>query len=146
MGLNTIVMLGRFVAQPELKHTSSDIAVCSFTLAVQRPGAKDKTDFIDCVAWRNTAEFITKYFNKGSMIAVQGVLTSRMFEDKDGNKRKAYEVQVDNVSFTGSKSENEGGNSYPKTDFSVAEPQSFNQGNFAAVDFEEIGADGDLPF
>ena len=105
--LNQLSIMGRFTAPPELKYTSNNTAVLSFTLAVDRDySGKDKekqTDFIECVAWRHTAEFISKYFTKGSRAGVTGKLYSRKWTDKDGNKRTAWEAQVDNIYFADSK-------------------------------------------
>ena len=107
--LNNAVIMGRLVADPELRTTGSGISVLSFTVAVDRgfvrQGEDRQADFIDVIAWRQTAEFISKYFRKGSMIAIQGHIQTRMYEDKNGNKRKAVEVVADNVSFCGSKAE-----------------------------------------
>lgn len=107
--LNNAVIMGRLVADPELRTTESGVSVTSFTVAVDRRFAnKDEekqADFIDVVAWRQTADFVCKYFRKGSMIAVQGSIQTRTYEDKDGNKRKAVEIVADNVSFCGSKSD-----------------------------------------
>lgn len=119
--LNVAVLMGRLVADPELRHTQSDTAVCSFRVAVDRNFASKsgerQTDFIDVVAWRQTAEFVCRYFTKGQMIAVNGSIQTRPWEDKQGNKRTAVEVVADNVSFCGSKRESggsggSGGNSY----------------------------------
>ena len=135
MSMNVCAMMGRFVRDPELKNTQSGTAVCSFTLAVDRnytpKGEEKKADFIDFTAWRGTAEFICKYFRKGDLIAITGELQTRTYEDKDGNKRKAVEVVVDNASFCGSKSDNR------TTDIS---PAADAQG------FEEVTGDEDLPF
>ena len=87
----------------ELKQTTTGLSVCSFSLAVPRPNVKDTTDFINCVAWRNTAEFISKYFKKGNLIAVAGVLTSRKYEDQKGNSRTVFEVVIDRAEFCESK-------------------------------------------
>ena len=96
--------MGRLVADPELKYTPNNVAVLSFTVAVDRAYSKDRenrqTDFLDIVAWRNTAEFVSKYFKKGQMIAVCGSIQTRMWEDKDGKKRKNVEIIADEVSFT----------------------------------------------
>lgn len=99
--LNTITIMGRLTRDPELRHTQSDLAVASFTLAVDQDYAKDekKTDFIDCVAWRQTGEFVSKYFNKGSMAVVSGRLQIREWTDKEGNKRRSAEVVADHVYF-----------------------------------------------
>lgn len=101
--MNTTALLGRLVGTPELRVTSSNKKVISFTLAVRR--TKEITDFIDCVAWEHNAEFITKYFEKGQLMAATGHITTRTYEDKNGNKRKAVEVVVDSVDFAGEKSE-----------------------------------------
>lgn len=110
--LNHIVIMGRLVRDPELRRTGSGIAVASFTVAVDRDfGSKDggqkETDFIDCVAWRQTGEFVSKYFRKGSMIAVSGRLQIRGWTDKEGNKRKSAEVVADNCYFGSTKKESE---------------------------------------
>lgn len=111
--LNTIIIQGRIVRDPELRRTGSGIAVASFTVAVDRDFAQDgkkETDFIDCVAWRQTGEFVSKYFRKGSMIVVKGRLQIRSWNDKDGNKRKTAEVVADNCYFGGTKNESGGSN------------------------------------
>ena len=126
--------MGRLTAEPELKTTQSGISVCSFTVAVDRKyetNGKRETDFINCVAWRKTAEFISRYFHKGSMIAVNGSIQQRQYTDKNGNKRNAFEILVDNANFCGSKSES-GNNADVQVDDS----------NFDEVDID----DGDLPF
>jgi single-strand DNA-binding protein len=110
--LNTIIIQGRIVRDPELRRTGNGIAVASFTVAVDRDFAQDgnkETDFIDCVAWRQTGEFVSKYFRKGSMIVVKGRLQIRNWNDKDGNKRKTAEVVADNCYFGSTKSESDGG-------------------------------------
>ena len=107
--INNAVIMGRLVADPELRTTSSGNSVSSFTVAVDRSfvrqGEEKQADFIDVIAWRQTAEFICKYFRKGSMIAIQAHIQTRMYEDKNGNKRKAVELIADNVSFCGAKPE-----------------------------------------
>ena len=115
--LNHIVIMGRLTRDPELRRTGSGIAVASFTLAVDRDFGKNEngereTDFIDCVAWRQTGEFVSKYFTKGRMAVVAGRLQIRSWNDKDGNKRRTAEVVADNVYFGDSKRDNEGGNAY----------------------------------
>ena len=115
--LNHITIMGRLTRDPELRRTSSGIAVASFTVAVDRDfggrdGGEKETDFIDCVAWRQTGEFVSKYFTKGSMIVVSGRLQIRNWNDKDGNKRRSAEVVADNVYFGESKRSNEGNSSY----------------------------------
>ena len=113
--LNHIVIMGRLTRDPELRRTGSGIAVASFTVAVDRDfggrdGGERETDFIDCVAWRQTGEFVSKYFTKGSMIVVSGRLQIRNWNDKDGNKRRTAEVVADNVYFGESRRNSEGGN------------------------------------
>ena len=108
--LNHIVIMGRMVRDPELRRTGSGIAVAGFSVAVERDfpskeGGEKETDFIDCVAWRQTGEFVGKYFRKGRMIAVSGRLQTRSWTDKDGNKRRATEIVADNVYFADSKTE-----------------------------------------
>ena len=135
--MNNISLMGRLTKTPELRRTTSGTSVASFTLAVDR-GFKDsdgerQTDFIDCVAWKNTAEFISKYFIKGQMIAATGHLQTRNWQDKDGNNRKATEVVVDRAFFTGDKQ---------KSDTEDIDRLR----DFPNVDFADAGDDGDLPF
>lgn len=101
--LNRITIMGRLVRDPELKYTSSNTPVTSFTVAVDRDFGEKKTDFIDCQAWRQTAEFVSKYFTKGSLAVVSGRLQLREWEDRDGNKRRNAEVVVDSIYFGESK-------------------------------------------
>ncbi len=149
--MNQIVLMGRLTRDPELRRTQSGTAVASFTLAVDRPfssrdGGERQTDFIDCVAWRNTAEFVSKYFVKGQMAAVTGRLQIRDWTDKEGGKRRSAEVVVDNVYFTESKKSREAaGYNAPS-----ARNDDFDTGYTTPVtgsDFEELDeSDGDLPF
>ena len=105
MSINTAVIMGRLTADPELKTTASGLSVLSFSVAVERnyqkEGEEKAVDFINVVAWRKTAEFVSKYFHKGSMIAVEGSIQTRKYEDKDGNKRTAFEILANTVSFCG---------------------------------------------
>jgi len=115
--LNHITIMGRLTRDPELRRTGSGIAVASFTVAVDRDfggrdGGERETDFIDCVAWRQTGEFVSKYFTKGSMIVVSGRLQIRNWNDKDGNKRRTAEVVADNVYFGESKRSADSGSAY----------------------------------
>ena len=115
--LNHITIMGRLTRDPELRRTGSGIAVASFTVAVDRDfggrdGGEKETDFIDCVAWRQTGEFVSKYFTKGRMIVVSGRLQIRSWTDKDGNKRRTAEVVADSCYFGDSKRDSEGGSSY----------------------------------
>ena len=142
--LNCAVIMGRLTADPELRQTPSGVAVTRFTVAVDRSfvkaGEERKADFINVVAWRQTAEFVTRYFSKGSMIAVQGSIQTGSYE-KDGVKRSTFEVVADNVSFCGSKSES-GTSGAPRTP--VAAAPSFSNGS--ADDFAAMADDDDLPF
>ena len=146
--INNVVLMGRLVATPELRSTGTGVSVASFTIAVDRAYAKQgeqrQADFIDCVAWRNTAEFITRYFQKGSMIAITGNIQTRTYEDKNGIKRKAVEVVVDNASFCGSKAESGSTGGYSAPAAPAAPAPSFTSGSES--DFEEISEDDDLPF
>ena len=155
--LNVAVVMGRLVADPELRHTPNDVAVTSFTLAVDRSyvksGAERQVDFIDIVAWRNTADFICKYFRKGQMIAVQGSIQTRNYEDRNGNKRTAVEIVADNVSFCGSKAET--GASAAPAGYNVAPqaapeapaaPQAQSFSTASADDFSSVEMDDELPF
>ena len=115
--LNHITIMGRLVRDPELRRTGSGVAVASFSVAVDRDFGRNEngekeTDFIDCVAWRTTAEFVSKYATKGRMVVVSGRLQIRSWTDKDGNKRRTAEVVADNVYFGDSRRDNEGGNAY----------------------------------
>lgn len=138
--LNNIIIMGRLVKAPELKSTKSGISVLSFSVANERDFAKGeekKTDFIDCVAWRSTAEFISKYFKKGSMIVVQGRLQSRKWEDRDGNKRTSWEIQVNNAYFGESKKE---------TNSSDSAPELTDEDAPQIADLGEFDPDNELPF
>lgn len=143
--LNCAVIMGRLTADPELRQTPNGVAVTTFTVAVDRgfvrQGEERKADFINVVAWRQTAEFVSRYFTKGSMIAVQGSIQTRTYDDKNGLKRYVVEVVADNVSFCGSKSES-GTSGAPRTP--VAAAPSFSNGS--ADDFAAMADDDDLPF
>lgn len=144
--LNTVILMGRLTADPELRTTSSNLSVLSFSVAVDRSyqsqGQERQTDFINCVAWRQNADFISKYFRKGQMIAIEGSIQTRSYEDKSGNKRTAFEVIVNRASFCGSKSETGAAGGYSA---SAAQPASYQ--NNAADDFAGVdAAEDDLPF
>lgn len=138
--LNCVTLMGRLVADPELKTTTSGKSVCTFRIAVDRSfvkqGEQRQADFITIVAWGSTADFVARYFSKGSMIALQGSIQTRNYEDKDGNKRTAFEVVAREVSFCGSKNETNPGQNQAPTTMSGPAPD----------DFEEIEVDEDLPF
>ncbi|MCH5304688.1 MAG: single-stranded DNA-binding protein [Ruminococcus sp.] len=157
--LNRTILMGRLVADPELKTTASGVSVTSFRIAVDRnyvkSGEERKADFIDIVCWRQTAEFVCRYFGKGSLIAVEGQLQSRTYQAKDGTNRYVVEVVADNVSFTGERREagsyNQSYNSYnnaPAAPSFEPQPQpepSYQSG--ANSDFQEVPLDDDdLPF
>ncbi|MDR1927020.1 MAG: single-stranded DNA-binding protein [Oscillospiraceae bacterium] len=155
--LNTAIIMGRLTFDPELKSTGSGIQVCTFSVAVDRrykgQNEERQTDFIRCVAWRQTAEFVSRYFRKGSMIAVQGSIQVRNYEDKNGNKREAVEIVADQVSFTGSKAESGGAGGYDAPPLPTPPPEAAQRqqpaaafATGAAADFDEISEDGDLPF
>lgn len=133
--LNSVTLMGRLTKDPELRMTQSETAVVSFTLAVDRDyqsgGSERQVDFVECVAWKKTAEFVSKYFKRGQMMALHGSLQSRKWEDRDGNKRTSWEVVADSVYFGGDKKSEVGGGAV----------------NVDPPTFEELpNTDGDLPF
>lgn len=143
--LNRVILMGRITADPELKTTPSGVNVTSFSLAVDRNGGKGdekKTDFFNIVCWRHTADFVTKYFKKGSLIAVEGQLQSRTYPAKDGTNRYVVEVVADNVSFTGERNANVSAPSSQAPAAPTAAPVAAApaENDFGALDF------GDLPF
>jgi single-strand DNA-binding protein len=150
--MNQVVLMGRLTRDPELRRTQAGTPVASFTLAVDRgytprDGGERQTDFIDIVAWRGTAEFVSKYFTKGQMAAVTGRLQIRDWTDRDGNKRRSAEVIADNIYFTESKRSRESSGGYVPP---VDRGNEFNRGYDTPVtgsDFTELDEDdGDLPF
>ena len=138
--LNKAILMGRLTADPELRHTQSNIPVTSFTLAVERRYGQDKqTDFLDIVAWRNTAEFVSKWFRKGMLVAVSGRIQTRTWEDKQGNKRKSVEVVADEAFFAESKKD-----SAPRPSNDAPVPFDLPP---VGGDFAELGPDdSELPF
>ena len=137
--LNHITIMGRLTRDPELRYTQSNTPVANFTLAVDRDGSgrdggEKKTDFIDCIAWRNTAEFVSKHFTKGRMAVVAGSLQSRKWQDRDGNNRTSWEVNAESVYFADSKRDSGSGTSAP------AEPTGSYEDYAADYD------DSDLPY
>ena len=150
--LNVVAIMGRLVADPELKTTPTGINVCAFRIACDRSfvqqGQQRQADFIDVVAWRHNADFLCKHFAKGSMVAVQGRLQTRQYQDRNGNKRTAVEVVADSLSFAGSSKKpggqavDEGGEAQP-SDYRDPAP-AYSQGN--ADDFAVIDDNDDLPF
>ena len=153
--LNRIVIMGRLTRDPELRRTQNGTAVTSFSIAVDRDfksrdNGEKATDFIDVVAWRQTAEFVCQYFTKGRMAVVEGRLQIRDWQDKDGNKRRSAEVVADNVYFGDSRPAGNGGNSFNDgPSYNSAPAYSAPTGGYAAPvggDFAEIDdEDGDLP-
>lgn len=136
--INSVILTGRFTADPELKTTGSGISVTSFSVAVNRPKRKDEeqqTDFITVVAWRQTAELIAKHFRKGNLIGIEGSIQTRKYEDRNGNRRTAFEVVADRVHFLEAKRDGaQQGNDVPV-------PPSTDTGDFTGIDPDE-----DLPF
>lgn len=138
--LNNVVLMGRLTAPPELRSTPDGTSVIRFCIAVDRryqpKDGEKQADFINCVAWRGTAEFITRYFKKGDPIAVTGAIQTRKYKDKDGNNRTAFEVVIEQATFCGSKNSDNSGNN--------AAPPAYSAPT-AAPAFESI-TDEDLPF
>ena len=162
--MNKVILMGRLTRDPELRQTPTGVSVARFSIAVNRrfagKDAQQTADFINCTAWRQTGEFICRYFQKGSMIAVVGSLQSRSWDDKDGKRQFSTEVVVDEAYFTGSKSEtgtqgnggfqSQGYAQQPQPSFSEpqggAEP-NFDDGGYAEMDFASLdGSEDDLPF
>lgn len=160
--LNRVILMGRIAQDLELRTTQSGVSVLAFTVAVDRsyakPGEERQTDFIDCVAWRQNAEFINRYFGKGRMIAIEGTLQKRSYDDRNGNKRYVTEVVVDNVSFTGepkasggdyqSREQQSSYRSEPPRQEQPAyrEPENKPISIGGLDDFEEILSDDGVPF
>lgn len=163
--LNKVIIMGRLTADPELRQTPSGVPVCKFTVAVDRPFRKDQerqTDFIDVNAWRNSAEFVSRYFSKGKMIIVEGSLRKDVYTAQDGTKRSSVYVQADNVMFGESKSASQGGsyqqqggyqqqNNYQQpapapVQQRPAAPAQTNLDIGDIGEFQEILSDGELPF
>lgn len=138
--LNVTAIMGRLSRDPELRQTTTGKNVASFTIACSRgrkdAHGKDLVDWIPVVAWEHTAEFVCKYFEKGSLIAIDGRLQSRTYKDRDGNNRTAIEIVANNANFAGSKSTGGGSNSVP----------AGNSYNEPTVQYDEIEDEGDLPF
>lgn len=148
--LNKAILMGRLTRDPELRYTQSNIPVVTFSIAVDRNysnnGGDRQTDFIDIVAWRKTAEFVSQWFTKGQMIVVVGSIQSRRWQDKNGNNRTSIEVVADEVQFGESKRSRESGESYPNNNGGY--PQTADTGK-PAVDpdfFEITDDDGEAPF
>ena len=153
LNLNKVVLCGRLTADPELKQTQSGIAVVTFTLAVNRrfqsrtadSANAQQADFISLVAWRQTAEFISKYFKKGSALCVTGSIQTRSWQDQQGQRRYATEVVVDEAMFVDSRNESGSAGGYTPDAYAAPVP-SFSTPVAEAPNFEELKADDDLPF
>lgn len=142
--MNKVILVGRLTRDPELRVTQSGISVCSFSVACDRryvkQGEERKADFINCIAWRQTGEFVSRYFAKGNRIALEGSLQTRDWTDNDGKKRYATEVIVDNVEFAQSKSETNGGYASQNANDSAASSGDSDIDGFMPIE------DEDLPF
>ncbi len=149
--MNSITLTGRLVRDPELRQTQSGVSVCNFTIAVDRSYSKEEkqTDFMDCVAWRGIGEFVSKYFQKGKMIAVRGEMQSRKYVDKNGNNRVAWEVMVDRAEFCGSKQDNQTApvpSLVESAKVAAQSEQAARAAANAATAMDAVVDDGDLPF
>ena len=148
--LNVIALMGRVVADPELRKTPNGISTTTFAIACERnfvkAGGERQTDFFDIVAWRGAAEFACKYFHKGQLVAVNGTLQTRSYEDKQGQKRRVYEIVAENLHFADSKSAPSGGGEYAQMPARAAEeaPAAYSAGD--ADNFAPIDDNPDLPF
>ena len=145
--MNKVILMGRLTRDPEMRQTPNGVPVCSFSIAVNRRFAKDgqqNADFINCTAWRQQAEFICKYFQKGSMIAVVGNLQSRSWENQEGKRQYSTDVVVDEVYFTGSRSDSQGSSEIHY----VPQPKADDGfGDIDAMGFHTMdGSEDDLPF
>ncbi|MFV8822400.1 single-stranded DNA-binding protein [Faecalibacterium sp. 9] len=151
--LNVVAIMGRLVADPELRTTPAGVNVCQFRIACDRnfarQGEQRQTDFVDIVAWRQQADFVCKYFSKGSLIAINGRIQTRNYQDKNGNNRTAFAVVAENINFGGSKGTSsakvdDGGEAAPRSD---AWPKADPPANYGGVDdFAVIDDNDDLPF
>lgn len=149
--MNKAILMGRLTRDPEMSQTQSGVTLARFSIAVPRRFQKDTTDFINCIAWRQTADFVCKYFNKGSMIAVVGSIQTRTWEGQDGKKNYATEVVADEAYFTGSRAETGtfSGEGYQSPAPSVPQAPAASQmaeDDFASLGFAEMDASDDLPF
>ena len=138
--LNSVCLMGRLTADPELKSTQSGVSVCNFRIAVDRTytpkGQEKQTDFINIVTWRGTAEFVSRYFHKGQLVAVQGSIQTSQYTDRDGNKRTTFDVVADNVFFAEKKAESG----------ETKQGAGYDHSPDIQGDFEEISGDESLPF
>ena len=141
--LNSVCLMGRLTADPELRHTPSQVPVCSFRIAVDRTyqpkGQEKQTDFINIVTWRSTAEFVSRYFRKGQLVAVQGSIQTSSYTDKDGNKRTSFDVVADNAFFADFAEKKADSGDYKQG-------AGYGHGPDVQGDFEEIIGPDELPF
>ncbi len=140
--MNSTNIIGRLTAEPELRRTNNGTACCSFSLAVKRPRVKDTTDFLNFVVWQQGAEYLCQYGHKGDIVGVTGYLTSRNWEDKNGNKRVAIEVTCDSVELISSKRNSEGNNNTSQGQNGSYSQPSYAQQNFATITDPDVN----LPF
>ena len=140
--MNSTNMIGRLTADPELRRTGDGTAVCTCTIAVRRPRAKDTSDFIDFVAWRQSAEYLSQYGHKGDIVAISGPLTSRKWKDKNDNNRISWEIQADSVELLSSKKDSQVGSNTTQQQNSYQGGNSYAQQNFQQVS----GPDAKLPW
>ncbi len=150
---NKVIMMGRLVSDPELRTTPQGVSVCSFRIAVdrrfQQKGEEKKSDFFNVVAWRQQAEFVNRYFNKGRLILVEGELTTRNYTDKNGNNATWYEIVADRISFTGEKAQGGSYNDYaavPPSAPAAPAPAQSPAPQSPAGDFSAAASDDDYPF
>ncbi len=140
--MNSTNFIGRLTADPELRRTQNGTACCSFSMAVKRPRVKDTTDFLNFVVWQQGAEYLCQYGHKGDLVGVSGYLTSRNWEDKNGNKRVAFEVTCDSVELISSKKNTEGNNNTSQGQNGSYSQPSYAQQNFATITDPDVN----LPF
>ena len=131
--MNSTNMIGRLTAEPELRRTTDGTAVCTFTLAVRRPRVKDTSDFIDCVAWRQSAEYLSQYGHKGDIVAVSGPLQSRKWKDKNDNNRINWEIQAESVELLSSKKDSQAGGNTTQNQNSYQGGNSYAPQNFQQI-------------
>lgn len=150
---NKVIMMGRLVSDPELRTTPQGVSVCSFRIAVdrrfQQKGEEKKSDFFNVAAWRQQAEFVNRYFNKGRLILVEGELTTRNYTDKNGNNATWYEIVADRISFTGEKAQGGSYNDYaavPPSAPAAPAPAQSPAPQSPAGDFSAAASDDDYPF
>ena len=153
LNLNKVVLAGRLTGDPELKQTPSGVSVTNFSIAINRrfssrngENAEQQTDFINVVAWRQTAEFITKFFRKGSAICLTGSIQTRAWQDAQGQKRYATEVVVDDAMFVDSRAESNAAQGTSYVPDAYAQTPSFSSNAAQTPNFEELNTDDDLPF